>query len=152
MKAFKFKLQTLLKLREASRERALLDYAKSIQERQQIEAKLNNAIAYVNSLENVVADKQKTNFRATDLTSLIGSIDDARSKVKSLSTDLSRQKTIEESRRKIFLTKNTDSESLQNLKDRQSSDHIDLEIKKEEHELDDIIGARYLYDRVNPVM
>ena len=152
MKAFKFKLQTLLKLREASRERALLDYAKSIQERQQIEANLDKAIAHVDSLENFVGDKQKTNFRANDLTSLIGSIEDARNKVESLSTDLSQQKTIEESRRKIFLTKNTDSESLQNLKDRQTSEHIDLETKKEERELDDIIGARYLYDRVNPVM
>jgi len=152
MKAFKFKLQTLLKLREASRERALLDYAKSIHERQQIEANLKKAIAHVYSLENFVGDKQKTNFRANDLTSLIGSIEDARNKVESLSTDLSQQKTIEESRRKIFLTKNTDSESLQNLKDRQTSEHIDLETKKEERELDDIIGARYLFDRVNPVM
>ena len=37
MRVFNFRLATLLRLKEASREKSLLEYAKSIQERQQTE-------------------------------------------------------------------------------------------------------------------
>jgi len=32
------------------------------------------------------------------------------------------------------------------------NEHLETETKKEEHELEDVIGARYLYDRANPVV
>jgi flagellar export protein FliJ len=57
---------------------------------------------------------------------------------------------LEESRRKLFVQKDSESKSLDRLKDRQMHEHIELEAKKEEQELDDVIGARYLYERSNP--
>ena len=42
MKAFSFRLESLLQLREASREKALVGYAKSINARQKIEVELND--------------------------------------------------------------------------------------------------------------
>ena len=46
--------------------------------------------------------------------------------------------------------KDSESKSLERLKDRQMNEHILFEAKKEEQELDDVIGARYLYERSNP--
>ena len=150
MRAFNFRLATLLRLREASREKSLLDYAKSIHERQQTEDRLNRASEYVSRLEVKLNEKQKLSFNASELEAMIGGLDHARSVVRDLSTELSRKKTLEESRRKLFVQKDSESKSLDRLKDRQMNDHVKLEAKKEEQELDDVIGARYLYERSNP--
>ena len=152
MRAFNFRLATLLRLREASREKSLLDYAKSIHERQQTEDRLKRASKYVVTLEFKLSEKQKLSFNANELEALIGGLDHARSVVTNLSTELSRKKTLEESRRKLFVKKDSESKSLGRLKDRQMNEHIQMEAKKEELELDDVIGARYLYERSNPVI
>ena len=152
MRAFNFRLATLLRLREASREKSLLDYAKSIHERQQTEDRLKRASKYVEILEFKLSEKQKLSFNANELEALIGGLDHARSVVTNLSTELSRKKTLEESRRKLFVKKDSESKSLGRLKDRQMNEHIQMEAKKEELELDDVIGARYLYERSNPVI
>jgi flagellar export protein FliJ len=152
MRAFNFRLATLLRLREASREKSLLDYAKSIHERQQTEDRLKRASEYVETLEFKLSEKQKLSFNANELEALIGGLDHARSVVTNLSTELSRKKTLEESRRKLFVKKDSESKSLGRLKDRQMNEHIQMEAKKEELELDDVIGARYLYERSNPVI
>lgn len=152
MRAFNFRLATLLRLREASREKSLLDYAKSIHERQQTEDRLKRASEYVETLEFKLSEKQKLSFNANELEALIGGLDHARSIVTNLSTELSRKKTLEESRRKLFVKKDSESKSLGRLKDRQMNEHIQMEAKKEELELDDVIGARYLYERSNPVI
>ena len=150
MRAFNFKLGTLLRLREASREKSLLDYAKSIYERQQTEDRLMRASEYVSTLEFKLNEKQKLSFNANELEAMISGLDHARSVVRDLSTELSRKKTLEESRRKLFVHKDSESKSLERLKDRQMNEHILFEAKKEEQELDDVIGARYLYERSNP--
>lgn len=150
MRAFNFRLATLLRLREASREKSLLEYAKSIQERQQTEDRLKRANEYVSTLEFKLNEKQKFSFNANELEAVIGGLDHARTVVRDLSTELSRKKTLEESRRQLFVQKDSESKSLDRLKDRQMQEHVELEAKKEEQELDDVIGARYLYDRSNP--
>jgi flagellar export protein FliJ len=150
MRAFNFRLATLLRLREASREKSLLDYAKSIHERQQTEDRLNRASEYVSKLEVKLNEMQKLSFNASELEAMIGGLDHARSVLRDLSIELSRKKTLEESRRRLFVQKDSESKSLDRLKDRQMSDHVKLEAKKEEQELDDVIGARYLYERSNP--
>ena len=150
MRAFNFRLATLLRLREASREKSLLDYAKSIHERQQTEDRLNRASEYVSKLEFKLNEMQKLSFNASELEAMIGGLDHARSVLRDLSIELSRKKTLEESRRRLFVQKDSESKSLDRLKDRQMNDHVKLEAKKEEQELDDVIGARYLYERSNP--
>ena len=149
MRAFNFRLATLLRLREASREKSLLEYAKSIQERQETEDRLKRANEYVSSLEFKLNEKQKVSFNANELEAVIGGLDHARTVVRDLSTELSRKKTLEESRRQLFVQKDSESKSLDRLKDRQMQEHVELEAKKEEQELDDVIGARYLYERSN---
>lgn len=150
MRAFNFKLATLLRLREASREKSLLEYAKSIHERQQTEDRLLRASEYVSTLEFKLNEKQKLSFNSNELEAMIRGLDHARSVVRDLSTELSRKKTLEESRRKLFVHEDSESKSLERLKDRQMNEHIMFETKKEEQELDDVIGARYLYERSNP--
>ena len=152
MKAFRFRLETLLRLKDASRERALQDYAISIKIRQEWEAKLDRAVGYIAELENMLSEKQKLNFRASDLASIQMHLEQARQEVESFTLEVSRKKALEESRRTIFLKKESESKSLLRLKERQMSEHLEMETKKEEHELEDVIGARYLYDRANPVL
>lgn len=127
-----------------------MDYAKSIHERQQTEDRLMRASEYVSTLEFKLNEKQKLSFNANELEAMISGLDHARSVVRDLSTELSRKKTLEESRRKLFVHKDSESKSLERLKDRQMNEHILFEAKKEEQELDDVIGARYLYERSNP--
>ena len=150
MRVFNFRLATLLRLREASREKSLLEYAKSIQERQHTEDRLSRANEYVSTLQFKLNEKQKVSFNPNELEAVMRGLDNARAVVRDLSTELSRKKTLEESRRKLFVQKDSESKSLDRLKDRQMHEHIELETKKEEQELDDVIGARYLYERSNP--
>ena len=152
MKAFRFRLETLLRLKDASRERALQDYAVAIQMRQESETKLKNAVGYVEGLENKLSEKRKVNFRASELSSIQMSLEQARQEVEGFTVEVSRQKALEESRRSIFLKKESESKSLLRLKERQLDEHLEIETKKEEHELEDVIGARYLFDRANPVL
>ena len=77
MRAFNFRLATLLRLREASREKSLLEYAKSIQERQQTEDRLKRANEYVSTLEFRLNEKQKVSFNANELEAVIGGLDHA---------------------------------------------------------------------------
>ena len=152
MKAFNFRLETLLRLKRASRESSLIDYAKSIRDRQRVEDQLLKANEYIRFLEKKLEEKQKLNFRANDLNSIIAGLEDARGVVEDISTDLNRKKNLEASRRELFLKKDSESKSLDRLKERQTYEHIEIESKKEERELDDVIGARYLYDRANTVL
>ena len=105
MKAFRFRLETLLRLKDASRERALQDYAISIKIRQEWEAKLDRAVGYIAELENMLSEKQKLNFRASDLASIQMRLEQARQEVESFTLEVSRKKALEESRRTIFLRK-----------------------------------------------
>jgi len=152
MKTFNFRLETLLRLKSASRERSLIDYAKSIRDRQDVEDQLSKANEYIFSLEKKLAEKQKLNFRANDLNSIIVGLEAARGVAIEISAELNRKKTLEASRKKLFLKKDSECKSLDRLKERQTYEHIEIESKKEERELDDVIGSRYLYDRANPVL
>ena len=82
MRAFNFRLATLLRLREASREKSLLEYAKSIQERQQTEDRLKRANEYVSTLEFKLNEKQKVSFNANELEAVIDAHTDASHEIK----------------------------------------------------------------------
>ena len=53
-------------------------------------------------------------------------------------------KKIELSKKKIFLAADGSLQSIQRLKDKQSTAHLSSQLKKEERELEDIISSRFV--------
>ena len=58
---------------------------------------------------------------------------------------LNQYRDIEKSRRKLFLSKDSEFKALLRLKEKQEEQHFLNENKKEQNELEDIIAARFLF-------
>ena len=65
MKAFSFRLESLLHLRESAREKSLVGYAKSIQNRQKIESELKNLEASLEKLHRDITSRRSSSLEAS---------------------------------------------------------------------------------------
>ena len=72
-----------------------------------------------------------------------------REKLSKNKISLNQAKEMQVSRRKIFLEKDSQYKSIQQLQEKQKEDHYFNENKKEQLELEDIIGSRFLFQRIN---
>ena len=143
MRAFHFRLQALLNLREQTREEALAAYAESISKREH-EQELEAAAA--RSLEQnreAMAARREGGFRGAEQSAYLRAIDSAKNALVRQRAKLARAKLFEERTRAAFLEADGAVKSLDRLKERRRDEHFRSEMKKEEHELEDVIGARY---------
>jgi len=60
---------------------------------------------------------------------------------------LAESKSIEEGKRKLFLAADSNCKSLIKLKEKNKIEHLKREEKREESELEDIIGARFVFNQ-----
>lgn len=149
MRTFNFKLTALLKLKEAQREQALVQFASSIKEVQKLEAKLAISQNKLDSVLSILHDRKKGTFRSDQIEALHSSLMVEREKLYKNKISLNQAKEMQVSRRKIFLEKDSQYKSIQQLQEKQKEDHYFNENKKEQLELEDIIGSRFLFQRIN---
>ena len=67
MRTFNFKLTALLKLKEAQREQALVQFASSIKEVQKLEKKLAISQNKLDSVLSILHDRKKGTFRSDQI-------------------------------------------------------------------------------------
>lgn len=149
MRTFNFKLTALLKLKEAQREQALVQFASSIKEVQKLEKKLAISQNKLDSVLSILHDRKKGTFRSDQIEALHSSLMVEREKLSKNKISLNQAKEMQVSRRKIFLEKDSQYKSIQQLQEKQKEDHYFNENKKEQLELEDIIGSRFLFQRIN---
>jgi flagellar export protein FliJ len=74
---------------------------------------------------------------------------ESKNKIIELHGELQNAKKIQEAKRNLFLKADAEFKSLEKLKTMQKAEHSRNQLKKEENEIDDIIGSRFAYN-LNP--
>lgn len=145
MRAFHFRLQTLLNLREMAREEALSAYANAIRQRELNEEKLADCNSRLDELREAVAACRTKSFTGAEQANFQQAVNLAKERLLRQRNKVDRAKRVEKKARTSYVKVDGDEKSLTNLKARRQEDHFHFEFKKEERELEDVIGARYAF-------
>jgi len=150
MRSFTFRLETLLRLRKNARDRALAEYAMSIEKRELAESKVEEADLYLFKLNKNLSAKSQRLFLGNEMLAFQEQIKNAKILKDKFVRELSSLSSIESSRRNVFLQKEADFKSLDRYKERKAGEHLAYELKKEEKEQEDIISSRFVFNRAHP--
>ena len=143
MRAFHFRLQTLLNLRVMAREKALSAYANAIRQRELNDEKLADCNSRLDELREAVAACRAKSFTGAEQANFQQAVNLAKERLPRQRTKVNRATRVEEKARTSYVKADGDKKSLTNLKARRQEDHFHFEFKKEERELENVIGARY---------
>jgi len=147
MKVFKFRLETLLNLRELAKDRAVKDYSLAIANREKAEKNLQLAFESLKSLNEEIYRKRKIGFSGFEQKDFNQSILQAKDLIVDRNSDLEQAKSIEDAKRNIFIKADSSYKSLSKLKGKSRILHLKKEEKREESELEDIISSRFVYNQ-----
>ena len=149
MKTFRFKLHALLRLKESRREHALSQFAASTRELHRLKLDLVNAQNKRDAVIEILNTRQRGTFQSAQIQSLQSSLLLERENISRLENKVTEANQILESRRKIFLEKDSQFKAVQRLREKKRDEHYCTETKKEETELEDVISSRFLFHRIN---
>jgi flagellar export protein FliJ len=149
VKSFSFKLHALLRLKESKRDQALSQFAAATKQVQNLKQDLTQAHQKRDSVLEILQNKQKGTFLSAQVEALQTSLLLEKENISSLEIKLNEAERILQSRRSIFLEKDSQFKAVLRLKEKQQSQHYLVETKKEETELEDVISSRFLFHRIN---
>jgi flagellar export protein FliJ len=149
VKSFSFKLHALLRLKESKRDQALSQFAAATKQVQNLKQDLNHAHQKRDSVLEILQNKQKGTFISAQVEALQTSLLLEKENISNLELKLNEAERILQSRRSIFLEKDSQYKAVLRLKEKQQSQHYLIETKKEETELEDVISSRFLFHRIN---
>lgn len=149
MRSFHFKLKALLSLKENKREQALTKFVQSIKEVLKLEEQLSESQKKYHAVQEKLKERQKGVFRRDQIEALQSSLLLERENVSEITLLLNRAKEIQNSRRKIFLDHDSQYKAIDRLQEKQRDEHFFNENRKEQLELEDVIGSRFLFQRIN---
>ncbi len=149
MKAFAFRLETLLHLREIAKDNALSQYGQSVVKRESTELRLNAKKQRLLELQSEIASRRAVGFFGASQQSYQRSLESAKDDIQSCHTELQMAQNIEESKRVLYLKADSAFKSFLKLKEKKREEHMAIESKKEETEMDDLIGGRFIYNQSN---
>ena len=149
MKSFSFKLHALLRLKESKRDQALSQFAVATKQVQNLKQDLTQAHQKRDSVLEILQNKQKGTFLSAQVEALQTSLLLEKENISNLELKLNEAERILQSRRSIFLEKDSQYKAVLRLKEKQQSQHYLIETKKEETELEDVISSRFLFHRIN---
>jgi len=118
MKAFTFRLETLLSLRELAKDRAVSDYATAIANRVQSEKNLENAVSVLTQLNTEITLKRKVGFSGFEQKNFNQLILEAKELIIDQNAKLEESKSIEDGKRKLFFAADSSCKSLIKLKEK----------------------------------
>ncbi len=143
MKAFLFRLESLLHLRSLTRERCLKEYAYSINERRGEEARGEELTIRLAQIEASVAARRKEGISGHDQAIFLASIEHAKDALDKQREVIGQALADEERKRGVYLKSDMNEKTLLRLKERRKEEHLRDQEVKEERALEDVIGARY---------
>ena len=143
MKAFRFRLESLLHLRSLTRERCLKEYAYSINERRCEEERGEELAVRLAKIEASVAARREEGISGHDQAIFLASIEHAKDALGKQREVILQALADEERQRTSYLKSDMDEKILLRLKERRKENHLRDQEVKEERALEDVIGARY---------
>ena len=147
MKAFTFRLETLLHLREISKDRAIKEYAQAISKREKLELDLRKAVKMLELLNAEINERRASGFSGFEQDGFNQSILRSKEIIIDLNSKVADSKNIESAKRNLYLRADSNCKSLLKLKEKKKVEHLKSEEKKEESELEDIIGSRFVFNQ-----
>ena len=147
MKAFTFRLETLLHLREISKDRAIKEYAQAILKREKLELDLRKAVKMLEVLNVEINERRAIGFSGFEQDGFNQSILRSKEVIIDLNSKVADSKNIESAKRNLYLRADSNCKSLLKLKEKKKVEHLKSEEKKEESELEDIIGSRFVFNQ-----
>ena len=135
MKAFNFKLKTLLKLRQAFKEKALFNYGKAVHEAEEMQHSLSSLNHKLEDLHSSIKHRREKSFYGPEEEHYQRSIISVKNQILNVHSKLKSAHEIREAKRKIFLKADADVKSLEKLKERKKSNMTSSSIKRKNHRL-----------------
>ena len=145
MRAFTFRLSALLKLKESKKDQALNRLASAIENVAETQKKLEESNQRYYQIIGLIENHQKTNFNVSQIKTLQDSLQLEKSNLDKIQLKLNQYRDIEKSRRKLFLSKDSEFKALLRLKENKRNNTFLTRIKKSKMKLEDIIAARFLF-------
>ena len=102
MKAFTFRLETLLHLRVMAKDRAIKDYACAISKREELESQLTEAVGNLKMLNNEIHLKRTVGFAGSDQQVFNQSILLSKEMIIDLNSKLRIPRTLKQQREQFF--------------------------------------------------
>ena len=147
MKAFSFRLETLLHLREMAKDKAIAEYGLAIARREEAQKVLQERKRQMEDLREEIGRRRSTGFSGSEQNSYNRSIERAKEAIIDCNSNFEEAKKIAQAKRQLYLSADSQFKSLLKLKEKQRDQHIDFETKKEEMQLEDIISSRFVFNQ-----
>ena len=147
MKAFSFRLETHLHLREMAKDKAIADYGLAIAKREASQNVLQERKLRLEDLREEIGRRRSTGFSGSEQSSYNRSIDRAKEAIIDANSNFEEAKKIAQAKRELYLIADSQFKSLLKLKEKQRDRHIKVETKKEEMQLEDIISSRFVFNQ-----
>ena len=149
MKAFGFRLETLLHLRELAKDKAITEYGLAVSQREEAKKTLDEANHGLRELREEIGIRRSVGFSGNDQEVFNRSLVLAKERIIDCNAKVEEAGRIEIAKRDLYLQADSSYKSLLKLKDKKREEHIKYESKKEEMELEDIIGARFVFNQAS---
>ena len=147
MKAFSFRLETLLHLREMAKDKAIAEYGLAIARREDAQKVLQERKRQMEDLREEIGRRRITGFSGSEQNSYNRSIERAKEAIIACNSKFEEAKKIAQAKRELYLSADSQFKSLLKLKEKQRDRHIEVETKKEEMQLEDIISSRFVFNQ-----
>jgi len=147
MKSFRFRLETLLHLREMAKDKAIAEYGLAIARRENAQKVLQERKRQMEDLREEIGRRRSTGFSGSEQNSYNRSIERAKEAIIDCNSNFEETKKIAQAKRELYLSADSQFKSLLKLKEKQRDRHIDFETKKEEMQLEDIISSRFVFNQ-----
>ncbi len=149
MRAFEFRLETLLHLRELAKDKAIGEYGLAVSKREEAQKKLSEANDGLRELREEIGIRRSVGFSGNDQEVFNRSLVLAKERIVDCNAKVQEAGRIEIAKRELYLQADSSYKSLLKLKEKKREEHIEYESKKEEMELEDIIGARFVFNQAS---
>ena len=149
MRAFEFRLETLLHLRELAKDKAIGEYGLAVSKREEAQKKLSEANDGLRELREEIGIRRSVGFSGNDQEVFNRSLVLAKERIVDCNAKVQEAGRIEIAKRELYLQADSSYKSLFKLKEKKREEHIEYESKKEERELEDIIGARFVFNQAS---
>ena len=146
MKAFTFRLEPILTMREGIRKSALGAYAHSIQKCNALEKEISNLKKDLLFLQNDISKQRAKLFSPSIDLPNQASVLSLEDQINSKCQNLQKAKDDENLKRKQFLEADNSLKSVVRLKEKQQTAHIEDQLSKEDLEMEEIINSRFNFN------
>ena len=147
MKAFSFRLETLLHLREMAKDKAIAEYGLAIARREEAQKVLQERKRQMEDLREEIGRRRSTGFSGSEQNSYNRSIERSKEAIIDCNSNFEEAKKIAEAKKELYLNADSQFKSLLKLKEKQRDRHIEFETKKDEMQLEDIISSRFVFNQ-----